>query len=68
MLTGQAQLRIYTIAGELVYDSEMKDTSGGELPWFVQNQSNENVASGIYFYLITNPDGQTKTGKIGVVR
>ncbi|MFH1860656.1 MAG: T9SS type A sorting domain-containing protein, partial [bacterium] len=66
-LTQMARLRIYTIAGELVYDSELKEC-GGELTWNVKNDSGENVASGIYLYLITNPDGQTKTGKIGVVR
>ncbi|MBU0702135.1 hypothetical protein KKE26_12735 [bacterium] len=69
-VTKMAQLRIYNIAGELVHDSEMHDTSADsfKLIWDVENDSGENVASGIYLYLITNPDGQTKTGKIGVVR
>jgi len=69
-LTQNARLRVYTIAGELVYDSGMQDTTdyNRKLPWFVKNDSHENVASGVYLYLITNPAGQTKTGKVGVVR
>lgn len=69
-VTQMAQLKIYTIAGELVYDSGMQDTSSHsfQLTWDVENDSHEKVASGIYLYLITNTGGQTKTGKIGVVR
>ncbi|MDI6781684.1 MAG: Ig-like domain-containing protein, partial [bacterium] len=69
-LTPNAQVKIYTIAGELVYDSGMQDTSakGYKLTWDVKNQLDEDIASGIYLYLVTNPEGDTVTGKIGIIR
>ena len=66
-LTADARIQIFNIAGELVYDSGMVTTSG-TLPWFAVNQSDKPVASGIYIYLITNNQGQKKTGKVGVIK
>ncbi len=67
-LTAGAQVRIYDVAGGLVRD--LTDENGdGQIYWDgVKNDSGEDVASGIYFYLITDPDGRKEKGRLGVVR
>ncbi|MDI6781125.1 MAG: Ig-like domain-containing protein [bacterium] len=68
-LTAEARIRIFDIAGEMVYDSGMVNTNGGKFNWTAVNQSNTTpVASGIYLYLITNNHEQRKTGKLGIIR
>lgn len=68
-LTEDVRIKIFTIAGELVYDSGMiTSVSPGTFKWHATNQSGNYVASGIYIYLITNNQGDKKTGKVGVVR
>jgi len=66
-LTSHSKLRIYNIAGELVYDTET-DTPIGELAWNVKNNGGENVASGVYIYVLSNDLGHQKIGKLAVVR
>ena len=58
---GQATLRIFTIAGELV----------AELPeprWNGRNQGGETVASGVYLFVLNNSDGEVGRGKFLLVR
>jgi len=62
-LTKDVRIRIFTIAGELVYDSGMLHLSESNYHWKPQD-----IASGIYLYLITNSNGQKKTGKVGIIR
>ena len=74
-------VRIYTLTGELVRNSEQFVTfiraedgkAGYEFIWNLQNGSRQSVASGVYFYILNLRDsttGEKKSykGKIGVVR
>ncbi|MFH1897504.1 MAG: right-handed parallel beta-helix repeat-containing protein [Candidatus Desantisbacteria bacterium] len=62
-LTPHATIKIFNIAGELV--KEIEHTNGtDEEVWTFSCE----IASGIYIYLITDPAGNKKTGKIGVIR
>ena len=57
----RAELRIFTVAGELVV----------ELPepiWDGRNQSGAQVASGVYLFVLTDEDGNTGRGKFLLVR
>jgi hypothetical protein len=64
-LTAQAQIKIYTISGELV--RELDDTNGtGLVCWDGKNTNGSDVASGIYIASI-NGNG-TKKLKIAVQR
>ncbi|MEW6096357.1 MAG: T9SS type A sorting domain-containing protein [bacterium] len=65
-LPGQIRVRIFNVAGEEVYEYE--GASGGKWTWYLRNKENDKVASGIYIYVISTPDGDKKVGKIGVVR
>jgi hypothetical protein len=66
-LTNHTKVRVYNISGELVYDTE-RDTPTGELDWDVRNKNGENIASGVYIYLLADELGNKAKGKFAVVR
>jgi len=59
---GSAIVRIYTVNGELVREFDIN------VPWNGKNQQNENVAPGVYLYLLTGEDGSVGKGKILLIR
>jgi len=58
---GQAQLRIFTIAGELVAEKPQP-------LWDGRNQQGERVASGVYLFVLTDSEGHVGRGKFLLVR
>lgn len=68
-LTSVATINIFTLSGELVKKLEKDDVSTDRLAWSpVTNVEGQPVASGIYIYIIRSGNGQTKTGKIMVIK
>lgn len=63
-LTAQATIRIYDIKGRLV--KEISENNGDGLATW--NPESPVIASGVYIYLVTNPQGAKKTGKIAILR
>jgi hypothetical protein len=64
----RAIVRIYSVSGVLVNVLTFDDpTGGGEMTWNLRNRNNQFVASGVYFYHVETPDGQTKVGRFTVV-
>ncbi len=62
-LTSQCTIKIFNIAGELV--KEIDHTNGtDEEVWTNPNE----VASGVYLYLITNNHSQKAVGKLGIIK
>ena len=45
-------LRIYTIAGKLVYTSEQEKVAEGKFIWECENNAGNRIASGIYIYSV----------------
>ena len=67
-LPAQAIIRVYSLSGVLVNIIEHNDAAGGgEVNWDLRNRNNQFVASGVYFYHIETPSGQTKIGRFTVV-
>jgi hypothetical protein len=64
-LTRSAQVRIYTISGELVRTLDKND-SGETLDWDVKNSRGQRVVSGVYIYTVKS-GSQTATGKLMVI-
>ncbi|MCG3204108.1 MAG: hypothetical protein KCHDKBKB_00811 [Elusimicrobia bacterium] len=66
-LSPGSKVQIFTIAGEPVFS---KETASGafSLVWDAKNEDGEPVASGIYYYLISDTAGHKKDGKIAVIR
>ncbi len=65
-------LKIYTVAGRLVYEKQALSSVGSnKLAWQVENQRNQIVANGLYFYMLQAEAENSivrKTGKIIVLR
>jgi ligand-binding sensor domain-containing protein len=57
-----ATIRIYTLAGELVREIPVTGA------WDGRNAQDEIVASGVYVFTLTGPDGKVGRGKLFLVR
>ncbi len=67
-LTFNAKIRVYNLAGKLVWEAEKNDGSD-RIGWIgVKNNEGQKLASGVYIYMITNRQGEKKTGKIAILR
>ena len=65
-LSSDAEIKIYTITGELV--KKLIHKTGFVKEWYpVENEKGEKVVSGVYIYYITNKD-QHKSGKLVIIR
>jgi len=60
-----ATVKIFTISGHLVRDL---GENGGQILWDRRNSSDDTVASGTYVYLITDPRGGQRKGKLAVIK
>lgn len=65
-LTRDAEIRIYTVAGEQVRRL-VKSDIGDSLDWDAANMCGEKLASGVYLYVIKSA-GSVKRGKLIVIR
>lgn len=67
-LPAQATIRIYTVSGLLVDVVNHNDPAGGGMTtWDLKNRSGQFVASGVYFYHVSTPDGQEHIGRFTVI-
>jgi hypothetical protein len=67
-LPSQAIIRIYSVSGVLVQVLSHNDPAdAGETTWNLRNRNNQFIASGVYFYHVETPTGQTKVGRFTVV-
>ncbi len=64
-VTENSIIQIFTIAGELVREIRVESSPQR---WDVRNSAGEKIASGIYIYLIKDPAGNKKVGKLGVIK
>lgn len=63
---GKNECRIFNINGELVIT--LNENRYYEFSWDGKNEEGKKCGSGIYFYLISSPGGQTDRGTIVLVR
>ncbi len=66
-LTAQCKIQIYNVVGELIYEKEFTDTQG-KVEWNLRNEFGKEVATGVYFYVITNPAGEKIVDKLAIIR
>jgi hypothetical protein len=77
-LSRNAAIRIYTIEGRrvttltpgLVADGGQTQNPGdsGQAVWALTNERGQPVASGVYLYIITDPEGRSTRGKLAILR
>ena len=67
-LPAKATIRIYSMSGVLVDVINHEDaTGGGQAGWNLRNRSNQFVASGVYLFHVSTPDGLSRIGKFTVI-
>ncbi|MFH1562498.1 MAG: hypothetical protein ABIF11_03645 [Nitrospirota bacterium] len=70
-LTQNVRIRVFTVVGEEVFNIEVPSPNTptpGKYRWNCNGSNGQKLASGIYIYLLTNAQGQKKTGKLGIIR
>jgi hypothetical protein len=69
-LTAKANIKVYTLTGELIVELNETDGDGNYL-WDTLTSKNEKTASGVYMYIVTNPDDNNQKparGKLAIIR
>lgn len=66
MPRGKNECRIYDSSGALVAKPEENEFA--RFAWDGTNAKGKKVSSGIYFYVVTDEKGQSKRGKIALIR
>jgi hypothetical protein len=64
----ECTLRIYTVSGDLIWETDYRTLTGGNVEWDVKNQSGEDVASGVYVYKVEDSKGDHVYGRLIVIR
>ncbi|MBI4778803.1 VCBS repeat-containing protein [Candidatus Desantisbacteria bacterium] len=62
------RVKIYTISGELVRESNVISDGGCKWDWDVKNEYGESVGSGVYIYAVSCGDDALVIDKLAVVR
>lgn len=65
-MPGGSQIKIFTISAHLV--RELTADSSGTIGWDRKNSAGQDVASGVYIYLIIDPQGNDTSGKIAIIK
>jgi len=61
------RIRVYTASGEKVKEILFVDPNGSKLEWDVTNSDGEDLARGVYLYIVESGDNR-KTGKLMVIK
>jgi len=66
-LPEKCTIRIFSYGGQLV-DLIEHDTPLYSTEWFQMTKNGQEIASGIYFYVVTTPNGEQSNGKFVVIK
>jgi hypothetical protein len=66
-LPPECTISIYTIRGELVTKLVHNDGSGS-LDWNLTSDSNQDLAFGVYIYIVKTPSGEEHMGKFALIK
>ncbi len=66
-LPAKCTIRIYSYAGQLVETIE-HDEPVFSTAWFQVTRNRQDIASGVYLYVITTPEGDQATGKFIIAK
>ncbi|MCB2200665.1 hypothetical protein KQI63_14765 [bacterium] len=68
-LPTECEITIYTVAGQIVNTIKHRSATGdGFAYWDVRNKNGQDIAYGVYVYIVKTPNGQKQTGKLMVIR
>ena len=63
-----SELRIITVAGQVVKLFDRSETTGGTLLWDGRNSAGKDCSSGVYILLAKKADGGKASGKVALIR
>lgn len=66
-LPPKCTISIYTTRGELVRKLEHNDNSG-RMSWNLTSESNQDLAFGVYIYVVETPDGKQHVDKFALIK
>lgn len=66
-LPEQATIEIYSYSGQLI-DTIEHNAAQYSTPWFQVSRNDQEIASGVYFFIVTTPEGSTYRGKFVVIK
>ena len=66
-LPSQATIRIFSFSGQLVQTIEHNNPVYS-VAFLQETRNDQRMASGVYFFVVTTPDGQQTTGKFVIIR
>ena len=61
-------IKIFTYAGQLVESIDHDAADSYSTEWFQTSKNGQEIASGLYLYVVTTPEGETSTGKFVVIK
>ncbi len=67
-LPEKCTIRIFTYAGQLVETIEHDTPNSNYEPWYQVSKNNQEIASGIYMFVVTTPGGDVSKGKFVVIK
>ena len=67
-LPAKCTIRIFTYAGQLVETIEHEAADSYSTEWFQTSKNGQEIASGLYLYVVTTPEGDLSTGKFVVIK
>ncbi|MBM4116481.1 hypothetical protein FJ251_01885 [bacterium] len=67
-VTAQTTLRVYSLAGDLLFEAENRDPSTCNIVWDTRNQQGELVASGVYLYRAEGAGDDEEYGRLVIIR
>lgn len=63
---GKNECRIYSSSGQLV--RKLEENLFSRFEWDGKNKEDKLVSSGVYFFVVTDADGNTARGKLAIIR
>ncbi len=67
-LPSKCKVHIFTIAGENVITLEHNNNFDGSLDWDMLTKNRQEIAPGLYIFVVETEDGKTQTGKFVVIK
>lgn len=64
-LTPGTEVRVHSVDGSLLYNAI---SDGPTLSWSAVNDAGAELAAGVYLFVLRAPDGETKSGRLAVIR
>lgn len=65
-LPSGSSIKIFTVSGH--FARQLMADSSGAAQWDRANEAGQKVASGLYVYLISDPQGHTFTGQLAIIK